>query len=79
MIDKRNNQLTFKNCVSFTSHISQVNKTQVNKAGDVDIVVPMYNLIKYSENYVKTLGRFCSISRVFIETQQEILNHLFSK
>ena len=79
MIDKRNNQLTFKNCVSFTSHISQVNKTQVNKAGDVDIVVPMYNLIKYSENYVKTLGSFGSISRVFIETQQEILNHLFSK
>ena len=46
MIDKRNNQLTFKNCVSFTSHISQVNKTQLNKVGDVDTVVPMYNLIK---------------------------------
>ena len=34
-----------------------INNTQVDNAKDIDIVMPMYNLIKYSGNYTKTLGR----------------------
>ena len=34
-----------------------INDTQVDNAKDIDIVMPMYNLIKYSGNYAKTLGR----------------------
>ena len=34
-----------------------INNTQVDNAKDIDIVMPMYNLIKYSGNYAKTLGR----------------------
>ena len=30
--------------------------TQINKAKDIDIVIPMYNLIEYSDNHAKTFG-----------------------
>ena len=36
--------------------ISEVNNTQVDNAKDIDIVIPMYNLIEYSNNYSKTSG-----------------------
>ena len=36
--------------------MSKINNTQVDNAKDIDIVTPMYNLIKYSNNYSKTSG-----------------------
>ena len=35
---------------------SKINNTQTENAKDTDIVMPMYNLIKYSDNYSKTSG-----------------------
>ena len=46
----------FKNCAPFTCCISKINNTQVDNAKDIDIVMPMYNLIEYSDNYSKTSG-----------------------
>ena len=46
----------FKYCAPFTNCISEINNTQVDNAKDIDIVMPMYNLIEYSDNYVKTSG-----------------------
>ena len=51
-----NKKVTFKNCTPFTNCISKINNTQVDSAKDIDIVIPMYNLIKYSDNYSKTSG-----------------------
>ena len=45
-----------KNCAPFTNCISEINNTQVDNAKDIDIVMPMYNLIEYSNNYAKTTG-----------------------
>ena len=45
-----------KNCISFTNCISEINNTQTDNAKDIDIVMPMYNLIEYSDNYSKTSG-----------------------
>ena len=49
-------KVIFKNCASFTNCISKINNTQINNAQYVDIVMPMYNLIEYSNNYSKTSG-----------------------
>ena len=49
-------KVIFKNCAPFTNYISEINNTQVDNAKDLDIVMPMYNLIKYSDNYSKTSG-----------------------
>ena len=46
----------FKNYAPFTNCISKINNTQVDNAKDIDIVMPMYNLIEYSDNYSKTSG-----------------------
>ena len=40
----------------FTSCVSKSNNTLIDNAEDLDIVMPMYNLIEYSKNYSKTSG-----------------------
>ena len=57
-----NRKVIFKKCVSFTSCISEINNKHVDNAKDIDIVMPMYNLIEYSDNYSKTsasLWQYC--------------------
>ena len=53
---ERDEGVTFKNCAPFTKCISRINNTDIDNAHDVDIVMPMYNLIEYSDNYSKTSG-----------------------
>ena len=54
--DERDKCVAFKNCAPFTNCISEINNTQIDNANDIDIVMPMYNLIEYSDNYAKTSG-----------------------
>ena len=51
-----NKKATFKNCAPHTSCISRINSTQIDNAQYIDVVMPMYNLIEYSDNYSKTYG-----------------------
>ena len=51
-----NKKVIFKNCARFTNCISEINNTQIDNAKYIDIVMPMYNLIEYSDNYAKTTG-----------------------
>ena len=39
----------FKNCALFTNCIGEINNTQVDDAQEIDIVMPMYNLIAYRD------------------------------
>ena len=48
--------LIFKNCAPLTECISKINNKPVDNAKDIDIVIPMYNLIEYSDNYLSTSG-----------------------
>ena len=54
--DERNKRVTFKNCAPFTKCISIISNTDIDNAHDIDIVMPIYNLIEYSDNYSKTSG-----------------------
>ena len=38
------------------SWISKINNTFIDKAEDLDAVMPMYNLLKYIDNYIMTSG-----------------------
>ena len=51
-----NKKVIFENCAPFTNGITEINNTQIYNAKDIDIVMPMYNLIEYSDNYAKTTG-----------------------
>ena len=52
--DERDKGVSFKNCAPFINCISEINNTQIDNAKDIDIVMPMYDLIEYSDNYAKT-------------------------
>ena len=52
--EERNKGATFKNGAPFTKCISTINNTDIDNG--IDIVMPMYNLIEYSNNYSKTSG-----------------------
>ena len=54
--DERDKGVIFKNCAPFINCISEINNTQIGNAKDIDIAMPMYNLIEYSDNYAKTSG-----------------------
>ena len=49
-----NKKVILKNCAPFTNCISKINNTEMDNAEYIDIVMPMYNLIEYSDNYSKT-------------------------
>ena len=49
-----NNRKKFVLHLLITNCISERNNTQIDNAKDIDMVMPMYNLIKYSNNYSKT-------------------------
>ena len=53
---KRLDERKFKNCATFTKCISRINHTDIDNAQDIDVVMPMYNLIEYSDNYSVTSG-----------------------
>ena len=55
-VNGANKKVIFKICVPFTNCISKINNTQLYYAKDIDIVIPMYNLIEHSDNYWKTSG-----------------------
>ena len=58
---RNNTQAIFKNYAPFTDCIPQINNTQVDNARDLDVVMPLYDLIEYSDNYSKILGSLYQI------------------
>ena len=54
--DKRKRPLILKNNVPFVSCITRINGELTEDVDDLDIVIPMYNLLEYSKNYRKTIG-----------------------
>ena len=49
-------KLVFKNNAPFVNCISKIDGVKIDNAEDLDVVMPMYNLLEYSKNYKKTTG-----------------------
>ena len=49
--DEKDKGVIFKNCAPFTKCMSRISNAQ-----DFDIIIPMYNLIEYRDNYSKASG-----------------------
>ena len=54
LVDERGKTLISKNCALFTDSFSKINNSTVDNAKDLDVVAPMYNLIKKSDNFSET-------------------------
>ena len=50
--NRRNKKLTFENNAPFRSYILKINNTFIGNAEDLDIIMPMYSLLEYSDNYL---------------------------
>ena len=49
-------QVAFKNCTPFKKCRIEINETLVDETDFINITMPMYNLIEYSDNYSDTSG-----------------------
>ena len=56
-------EVMFKNCEPFRKCKTKMNDTFVDEAEFIDIVIPMYNLIEYSDNYSNTSGSLWQLKR----------------
>ena len=54
--DEMNRKVILKNNAPFISCISKLNGVLIENAEDLDVVAPLYCLLKYSKNYSKTSG-----------------------
>ena len=61
--DKRNRPAILKNNAPFVSCITRINGELIEDVDDLDIVMPMHNLLEYSKNYRETIGSLCNYYR----------------
>ena len=79
-----NTKVGFKNCAPFNECRIEINETFVDKTELINIAMPMYNLIEYSDNYSDTSGSLWQFKRDEIEdvdltaNAQHIPNNLSS-
>ena len=58
-----NTKVAFKNCASFLKWITHINDEHVDTADNLDIIMPMYNLIEYCDNYSDISGNLWQFKR----------------
>ena len=58
---KRNKEAAFKNNAPYINCISKINEVKIDNAEDLDIIMPMYNLLEYSKNYKKDNRKFMEL------------------
>ena len=51
-----NTKIAFKNCAIFTRCVIHINDEHVETAENLDIIMPLYNLIEYFDNYADSSG-----------------------
>ena len=54
--NNNNKKVIFKNRDPFINCIGEINNTHVDDVHDTDVVMPLYNLIEYSDTFLKTSG-----------------------
>ena len=67
-----NTKVAFKNCAPFIKCITEINGTFVDEADFINIAMPMYNLIEYSNNYSDTSGSLWQVKRDEIATNSNV-------
>ena len=58
-----NTKVAFKNCAPFTRCVTHINNGHITTADNLDIIMPMYNLTEYSDNYANTSGSLWQFKR----------------
>ena len=56
-------QVIFKNCAPFEKRRTEINEISIDEATHINITMPMYNIIEYSDNYCDTSGSLWNFKR----------------
>ena len=72
--DNANTKVAFKDCAPFNKCRTKINGTFVDEADFINIAMPMYNLIEYSNNYSDTSGSLWQVKRDEIATNSNVCN-----
>ena len=67
-----NTKVAFKNCAPFEKCRTEINETFVDEADIINITIPVYNLIEYSDNYSDTSGSLFNFKRDEIEQDADL-------
>ena len=67
-------KVAFKNCAPFRKCRTEINETFVDEAEHINIAMPMYNLIEYSDNYSDTSGSLWQFKRDEIINNADVTN-----
>ena len=59
---KANTKVAFKNCTPFRRCVTHINDEHVETAENLDIIIPMHNLIEYSDSY-RFFRKFVAIQK----------------
>ena len=62
-VGNANTKVAFKNCVPFTGCVTHINDEHVETAENLDIIMPMYILLEYSDNYADSSERLFQLKR----------------
>ena len=73
--DRQNRPVILKNNAPFISCITRINGELIEDADDLDVVMPMYNLLEYSKNYKKTIGSLYNYYRDELDDDADLNNH----
>ena len=73
--NRQNRPVILKNNAPFISCITKINGELIEDADDLDVVVPMYNLLEYSKNYIKTIGSLYNYYRDELDDDADLNNH----
>ena len=74
--DRQNRPVILKNDAPFISCITRINGELIENVNDLDVVMPMYNLLEYSENYRKTTGSLYKYYRDELDDDADFNNYL---
>ena len=55
-LDERGKAVSLRNCAPFSNCKNEINNAEIDNAKDIEIVMPMYNLIEYSDNHSRISG-----------------------
>ena len=58
-----NTKAAFKNCAPFTRCVTHINDEHVETAENLDIIMPMYSLLEYSDNYADSSGSLVAVQK----------------
>ena len=58
-----NTNVAFKNCAPFTRCVTHINDEHVETTENLDIIMPMYNLIEDSDKYADSFGNLYQFKR----------------